>query len=60
VAAKREVIASGQALRRRIPLAIERSGGEYDVYLQPVRSAAGQMSGLCGVLTAVESPRGEH
>jgi two-component system, chemotaxis family, CheB/CheR fusion protein len=60
VAAKREVIASGQALRRRIPLAIERAGGEYDVYLQPVRSAAGQMSGLCGVLTAVESPRGEH
>jgi two-component system, chemotaxis family, CheB/CheR fusion protein len=60
VAAKREVIASGEALRRRIPLAVERNDGEYDVYLQPVRTAAGEMSGLCGVLTAIEAPRRER
>jgi two-component system CheB/CheR fusion protein len=55
---KREVIASGHPLRRRISLGFEGSRRMHDIYLQPTPMPRGDVVGVSGVLTALEEAPG--
>jgi len=56
---KREVLAQGKPLRRRIPLGFDGARRTHDIYLQPTVKA-GEIVGVSGVLTALEDAPGEH
>ena len=57
---KREVIAHGKPLRRRIPLGFDGARRTHDIYLQPTVKAGGEIVGVSGVLTALEESPGKH
>ncbi len=57
---KREVIARGQPLRRRIPLGFDGARRTHDIYLQPTVKAGGEVVGISGVLTALDEPSDGH
>jgi two-component system CheB/CheR fusion protein len=51
---KREVLAKGTPLRRRLKLGPPGNQREHEVYVQPVTGKRGQLTGITGILTAVE------
>jgi hypothetical protein len=55
-ALKREVLAQGKPLRRRITLSGSDGGGLCDLFVQPVRRDGQQVTGLSGVLTRLDDP----